>query len=260
MAWGHSTSVNPMGVVIGSLKESQGILMTTWDSQEVSDTRSSIPTSTQRRFDVYADITAMYLITAFNVSDVQDIKRPVKRVKMNQCENYLQVLKILSRNPKKKNLVDLDKQWNDLSSKCVRDSFLSLDDLKLVMHWKLQRGKFRPQLKSLIESNSADNVLSITKEAFSRKWPENLNILTKLRGVGPATATAILSLVDPSVPFFSDEVAGMILKQEKLKYTVKEVLLYVDLVRTEAGKLNISAKEYEIMKFTEHYKNLPLMT
>jgi hypothetical protein len=175
---------------------------------------------------------------------------------MNQDENYLIVLEILARNPKKKNLVDLDKQWNDLSSKCAsKDVFsLSLDDLKLVMDWKLQRGKFRPQLKSLIESNSDDNVQSITKEAFSKKWPENLNILTKLRGVGPATATAILSLVDPSVPFFSDEVAGMILKQ-KLKYTVKEVLLYVDLVRTEAGKLNMSAKEYEIMKFTEYYNS-----
>jgi omega-amidase len=60
VAWGHSTSVNPMGVVMGKLKEFEGILMTTWDSQEVSDAQSSIPTSTQRRFDVYADITAMY--------------------------------------------------------------------------------------------------------------------------------------------------------------------------------------------------------
>jgi hypothetical protein len=132
--------------------------------------------------------------------------------------------------------------------------FLDLDELRLVMDWKLQRGKFRPQLKSLIESNSADTVRSITKDAFSKKWPENLSILTTLRGVGPATATAILSLVDPSVPFFSDEVAGMILKQEKLRYTIKEVLLYVDLVRSLAAELNISPKEYEILKFTESHE------
>jgi predicted amidohydrolase len=60
IAWGHSTSVNPAGVVIGNLKGEEGILMTIWDSQEVSDARSSIPTSSQRRFDVYPDITTMY--------------------------------------------------------------------------------------------------------------------------------------------------------------------------------------------------------
>ena len=57
VAWGHTSSVNPMGVVVDSLKEEEGMLFTTWDSQEVLDARSSIPTSDQRRFDVYQDIS-----------------------------------------------------------------------------------------------------------------------------------------------------------------------------------------------------------
>ena len=60
------------------------------------------------------------------------------------------------------------------------------------MDWKLQRGKFRPQLKSLIESNSSQNVEAITKDAFTRNWPENLKTLINLKGVGPATATGKL--------------------------------------------------------------------
>jgi hypothetical protein len=191
----------------------------------------------------------------FNVRDA-DVRPLKKKKETNLSDRYITILEILSKTPKKKDLVELDKKWNSLSSNCaLKDPcFLNLDDLRLVMDWKLQRGKFRPQLKSLIESNSDDNVRSITKEAFSKKWPENLNILTTLRGVGPATATAILSLVDPSVPFFSDEVARIILKQEKLKYTAKEVLSYVDLVRSLAEKLNISPKQYEILKFTESHE------
>jgi hypothetical protein len=57
------------------------------------------------------------------------------------------------------------------------------------MDWKLSRGKFRPQLKKLISSNSPDSVESITKEAFTKDWPDSLNVLTRLKGVGPATGT-----------------------------------------------------------------------
>lgn len=103
----------------------------------------------------------------------------------------------LAERPKKKNLVDFTKKYNDLSVKCQSRNpfFLSLEELMLVMDWKLQRGKFRPQLKSLIESNSPDLVVSVTKNALSKEWPENLKILTELRGVGPATATGIFIFI-----------------------------------------------------------------
>ena len=87
--------------------------------------------------------------------------------------------------------------YNELSDKLAdRDPcFLNLDELVLIMDWKLQRGKFRPQLKSLIDSNSPDVVTSTTKEAFGRTWPENLKVLTRLRGVGPATATGTFNTI-----------------------------------------------------------------
>ena len=42
---------------MGSLKEAEGILITTWDSKEIVESRTNIPTTIQRRFDVYPDIT-----------------------------------------------------------------------------------------------------------------------------------------------------------------------------------------------------------
>lgn len=58
--------------------------------------------------------------------------------------------------------------------------------------------------------------------------------------------------MDSSIPFFSDEVAGMILEQEKLKYTLKEVISYVDIVRSKSEKL--TCRDYEIKTFTEYYE------
>jgi omega-amidase len=57
VAWGHSTLVDPMGQVIGKTDESESIVYGVLDGDFIAETRSSIPTSTQRRFDLYPDIT-----------------------------------------------------------------------------------------------------------------------------------------------------------------------------------------------------------
>lgn len=57
-AWGHSTVVGPLGDVKAKLNESEDTLFFTLDPQEVSQTRTNIPIGTQRRFDVYPDITS----------------------------------------------------------------------------------------------------------------------------------------------------------------------------------------------------------
>jgi len=64
----------------------------------------------------------------------------------------------------------------------------------------------------LIAENSIEDIRATTKEAFSQyeSDPTNANkpmsTLTKLRGVGPATASLILSCYHPAgAPFFSDE-------------------------------------------------------
>ena len=115
-----------------------------------------------------------------------------KRKSTSLKSQYLDILQRLSQvSSKKSELVDLTEKLYTLSSEIRNRSpcFLNADELRLIMDWKLARGKFRPQLKKLIASNSSDFVESTTKQAFLKSWPENLEILTRLKGVGPATAT-----------------------------------------------------------------------
>jgi hypothetical protein len=74
-----------------------------------------------------------------------------------------------------------------------------------------KHGTFRPKLLQLVQSNPEDVIQSTTKEAFSKltsgKPPmAPLKKLVELKGIGPATASLLLSVYDPdSTPFFSDE-------------------------------------------------------
>ncbi len=88
-------------------------------------------------------------------------------------------------------------------------------ELETLMRWKLAHGKSRPRLQKLVESNNAMNVKGTTIEAFAMKLSPPPAVtelkpaiakLNELKGVGPATATLLLSAKDSvNVPFFSDE-------------------------------------------------------
>src|SRR5947208_13602827 len=107
--------------------------------------------------------------------------------------------------------------------------------------------KSRPTLPALVASNPNPFVRQKTSEAFGLPPPsrentealsECIKLLTKdLRGIGPATATAILAAGYPSiVPFFSDEAFRWIMWDEpskgpgswkrKIDYNLKEYLTY----------------------------------
>lgn len=80
----------------------------------------------------------------------------------------------------------------------------------------------------LIGSNTPEEVERITLSALvleysSLSLKERMKLLCELRGVGPATASGILSLVFPvQVPFFSDEAWSECFgEKEKVEYSVK---------------------------------------
>lgn len=134
---------------------------------------------------------------------------------------------------------------------------LTREELILLMDWKLAMGKFRPMLPKLIKSNTDEIVESATEEGlgtflqyseqFNEKdfWTEGtleeylavtkqaLNQLASLKGVGPATASLILSLLSKvtplAPPFFSDEaflyfVVDSSRPDTAIKYNVKEYI------------------------------------
>lgn len=112
----------------------------------------------------------------------------------------------------------------------------------------------------LVQSNPADLVKSTTNEAFAA-YSNNgdamcaLKILVKLRGIGPATASLLLSVYKPDeVPFFSDELfrwthwdsPGKTGWGRSIKYNVteyREILASVENLRKRLGVTAIDAEK-----------------
>lgn len=57
-AYGHSMVVNPNAEVLSEAQESEDIIYANLDENKIEETRKGIPIYTQRRFDVYPDVSA----------------------------------------------------------------------------------------------------------------------------------------------------------------------------------------------------------
>jgi len=130
-----------------------------------------------------------------------------------------------------------------------------INQTDLIRNVLRKHGKNRPTLPSLVESNSAQDVKTVTLDAFSIPPSEVKSSLTKLivlRGIGPATATAVLSTVYPeTVPFFSDEAFRWVVHNgdwtKKIDYTMKEYLIFYNNTKEIMERLEgeTTAKDVE---------------
>ncbi|KKA27536.1 hypothetical protein TD95_005014 [Thielaviopsis punctulata] len=135
---------------------------------------------------------------------------------------------------------------------------MQLDHVKALVEWKLRHGKFRPSLMGLVSSNPTTLVSQTIQAALSAYSSSSasspsttaaLDILKTLRGIGPATASLLLSVHDPDhVLFFSDEAYYWLCgggKKAALKYTQLEY----EALEKAAGKvvyrLGVSALDVE---------------
>lgn len=157
-------------------------------------------------------------------------------------------------------LVKLDKQMKD-TAKCWQtakeSSALTKEELlDIIIGWKFTIGKPRHALKPLLNSNSQESVKIATKLAFEAadKIPCNgqddkytmqitsaMNHICELKGVGPATASAVLCLYRPDVfAFMHDEVIEC-LYDGKRGYTLKIYLAVNDKCREISNELNMAS-------------------
>ena len=90
--------------------------------------------------------------------------------------------------------------------------YLEKAEVTKLVDWKLKHGTYRPNLAKLIASNSEETIRENTKKAFATYEADRndhakpMKVLCELKGIGPATASLLLSCYDPvNVPFFSDE-------------------------------------------------------
>lgn len=117
------------------------------------------------------------------------------------------------KNLGKTNLITLDdfyrKELPDLLHRRDPDPYITTHELSRLMEWKLARGKWRPRLLSFVSSLDDAVVRDASRKAFA-SFPDvskAISELTVLKGVGPATASAVLAAYAPDLaPFMSDEV------------------------------------------------------
>ncbi|GJJ68763.1 hypothetical protein EMPS_01109 [Entomortierella parvispora] len=119
--------------------------------------------------------------------------------------------------------------------------YMTSKELCQLMSWKLKRGKFRPNLLKLAESNSDADVKRVSEEAF-KLIPTGLRAaitkMAELKGVGPATASAILCSGAPSeVPFMADETMASVPGLGPIAYTIPYYIRFAAKVIEKAKEL-----------------------
>ena len=142
-----------------------------------------------------------------------------------------------------KRLPSLDRWYREELPSTIdsrQPSFLKHEELVKLTEWKMARGVWRQRNLILVRSNAPEVVEKTSEEALSSipdaKKP--ISILSRLSGVGPATASAVAAAAAPDTyPFFDDLVAAQIDGIGKIAYTSAFYGRYSEAIRTRAGRL-----------------------
>lgn len=110
----------------------------------------------------------------------------------------------------------------------------------------MTRGIWRPRNKQLVSSNDENEVEIASKEAFvlvkdgsEKNIKKAMGILSKLKGVGPATSSALLACYCPTViPFMSDE--ALKCTNLPLSYTQKNYMEFQKKIKDKWDSLDNS--------------------
>ncbi|KAG0220634.1 hypothetical protein B0O80DRAFT_303158 [Mortierella sp. GBAus27b] len=145
---------------------------------------------------------------------------------------------------KDNSLLDLD-QWYQTTLPSLLSSrnpkHIDAKELQQLMSWKLKRGKFRPRLADLVASNADQDVKRISQEAFklvSSDLRAGITKMAELKGVGAATASAILCAGEPSkVPFMADETMDSVPGLGTIAYTIPYYIKFATKVIEKAAQL-----------------------
>ncbi|KAF2941103.1 uncharacterized protein [Oryza sativa Japonica Group] len=157
----------------------------------------------------------------------------------------------------KPDLVEVDSFYRrdlpDLLRRRDPEPFLAKPELVRLLQWKLSRGKWRdsfswqinhypswPRLMDFVKGLEDAVVESASCKAFAAlpDLRKAITELTVLKGVGPATASAVLAAYAPDVaPFMSDEAMVAALGNAK-EYTLKQYLAFAEKLQTKSKELS----------------------
>lgn len=141
-----------------------------------------------------------------------------------------------------KELVDLDRYCQDLLvPNMQQNKHITKDELLKIVQWKFLKGKPRHALMNHLRANTPKSVQDHSKAGMDfadQGDPEGaITEIAKLRGVGPATASAVLSLYRPDLFAFMDDEVIECLYAGKRGYTAAIYRNVNDRCKDLAGKL-----------------------
>ncbi|OMO50904.1 hypothetical protein CCACVL1_30157 [Corchorus capsularis] len=150
----------------------------------------------------------------------------------------------------KPNLISLDEFYRQELPSLLHqrnpNPFITTSELSRLMQWKLTRGKWRPRLLDFVSSLDESLVKSASEKAFQSlpNVSKAVTELTVLKGVGPATASAVLAAYAPeTAPFMSDEAMEAALGNSK-DYSLKQYLLFVDKLQSKSKELSSKGEPF----------------
>ncbi|XP_069125089.1 uncharacterized protein [Argopecten irradians] len=166
---------------------------------------------------------------------------------------------------KEKQLIKLDKWYQEELPNAIqerKEKYVTHEELCKLMKWKLTRGKFRPRLEQMVQSNSEEEVETASRNAFKElpNLPNAVKALTVLKAIGPATASAVLAAGAPDkAAFMADESMLAIPGLAPLQYTLPFYNEFMDNVKSLTKKLN-KDQQGDGTKWTPHKVELTLWT
>lgn len=119
-------------------------------------------------------------------------------------------------------------------------SFVAHAELVRITEWKMARGVWRARNLMLVRGNSAGDVKSYTLDALALvPHPgKPIAVVAKLFGVGPATASAVLSAYAPGeYPFLDELVAAQVPELGAPAFTLGYYTRYAQALRERALQL-----------------------
>ena len=140
-------------------------------------------------------------------------------------------------------LPELDRWFLDELPELIvtrRPPHVTLPELVRLTERKMARGVWRAPNLVLVRSNPADEVVKTSAAALAAvPHPTTpIAMLAKLKGVGPATASAVASAYAPETyPFFDELVAAQVPGLGAVAWTMAYYRRYADALRARADAL-----------------------
>ena len=113
-------------------------------------------------------------------------------------------------------------------------------ELVRLTEWKMARGVWRAPNLVLVRSNAHDVVIDTSTSALAAAPHPTapISTLAKLKGVGPATASAVAAAWMPTIyPFFDELVAEQVPALGKVAWTMSYYARYAEALRGRADVL-----------------------